>query len=229
MSAALAETRAPDRLYRLGHGPDPWEWPSWEYSKPDGTFGNRWDDPEGLFRVVYACTERMGTFVETLAQFRPDPAVVAGLEEIDGGGAPDHSIAPGEVPRSWLANRRVGTARVAGLFVQVGDSGSLAWLRDKLAARVVHYGLDDLDASTIRMTAPRGFTQEISRRVFEQSSNGRRAYAGIAYGSRLGDDFHNWAVFEPAEIEADLARDLTATDADFKGAMVTLGLTLVDG
>ena len=40
-------------------------------------FGNRYDDPNGEYRVLYASTERRTTFRECLARFRPDPAIVA--------------------------------------------------------------------------------------------------------------------------------------------------------
>jgi len=73
---------------------------------------------------------------------------------------------------------------------------SLTELRSALAARVVHYDVHDLDASAIRLSVPRAFTQEISRYVFDQSVNGERSWSGIAYGSRFGDDLHNWALFE---------------------------------
>jgi hypothetical protein len=67
-----------------------------------------------------------------------------------------------------------------------------------LADRVLHYGLDDLDAGAIRR-APRAFTQEISRYVFENArdDNGQ-PISGVRYLSRLGDEFVNWAIFEPS-------------------------------
>ena len=40
-------------LYRIARVPDPWAWPDWANVGTDGTFGNRWDDPQGLYRVVY--------------------------------------------------------------------------------------------------------------------------------------------------------------------------------
>ena len=42
---------------RIGRLPDPWAWPPWEAQHSDNTFGNRWDDPEGVYRVVYACSQ----------------------------------------------------------------------------------------------------------------------------------------------------------------------------
>jgi hypothetical protein len=34
-------------VYRLARQPDAWSWPDWAYAGPDGTFGNRYDDPQG--------------------------------------------------------------------------------------------------------------------------------------------------------------------------------------
>ena len=85
-------------VHRLARRPDPWAWPDWAYADPDGTFGNRYDDPRGEYRVLYASTERVGAFVETLARFRPDPELVAALETID-----DHEpVTSGLVPEGRL-------------------------------------------------------------------------------------------------------------------------------
>src|ERR1051325_5043371 len=72
------------RMQRIGRRPDPWQYPDWSKANPDGTFGNRFDDPEGRFRVLYACSARLGCFLETLARFRPDLALYAELQEIAG-------------------------------------------------------------------------------------------------------------------------------------------------
>jgi hypothetical protein len=64
--------RAPGVIYRLGRKPDPWSAPDWASAGPDGTFGNRFDDPEGMYRVLYASSQRLGCFLETLARFRVD-------------------------------------------------------------------------------------------------------------------------------------------------------------
>jgi hypothetical protein len=191
MSSALASIE-PDRpLYRLGRRPDPWAWPDWSYAGPDGTFGNRYDDPSASYRVLYASSQRMGAFLETLARFRPDLEVLAELDRIEGDDEP-----PAGVPMSWLANRYLGDAAVEGRFVDVGDTSSLARLRAALASAAIHHGLDEIDAATIRLRAPRAFTQAVSRFVYEQRDD-EGAFAGIRYRSRLGDDVVNWAIFEP--------------------------------
>jgi hypothetical protein len=68
MTAVLRSAELPDVVCRLGREPDPWEWPDWTYSRDDGTFGNRYDDPASQYRVLYASTERRTTFRE----FWPD-------------------------------------------------------------------------------------------------------------------------------------------------------------
>ena len=69
--------------------PDAWEWPDWSYVNPDGTFGNRYDDPEAQYRVLYASTEREATFRESLARYRADPVIVAAeISTADDEGAP---------------------------------------------------------------------------------------------------------------------------------------------
>jgi RES domain-containing protein len=83
MTDDLAAVASAARVYRVAR-PDVWCWPDWAYAGPDGTFGNRWDDPQGTYRVLYACSERIGAFVETLARFRPAPSVVTGLAAITG-------------------------------------------------------------------------------------------------------------------------------------------------
>ncbi len=76
--------KVPGVIYRLGRKPDPWSVPDWASAGPDGTFGNRFDDPEGMYRVLYASSQRLGCFLETLGRFRVDPKLLAELAEIEG-------------------------------------------------------------------------------------------------------------------------------------------------
>jgi hypothetical protein len=214
-------------LYRLARAPDPWAWPDWSYAGLDGTFGNRWDDPLGSYRVLYASTRRVGAFVETLARFRPDLSVVAGLEAIEGD---DDAPSPGLVPLRWLEGRRIGATSLTDNFVDVGDASSLATLRVHLAARAIHYGLSEIDTATVRLDAPRRFTQEISRLVYEWHEN-HRGCAGICYHSRLGDQFVNWAIFEPPpdtglDLSGSSSREIETDDPDLLEALRLLNLEL---
>lgn len=76
----LAVKEAAGEVYRIARAPDPWAWADWAYAGPDGTFDNRWDDPEGIYRVLYASSQRAGAFVETLARYRVDLAMIAEME-----------------------------------------------------------------------------------------------------------------------------------------------------
>jgi hypothetical protein len=227
VSEGLASVQADQPLYRVGRQPDTWAWPDWAYAGPDGTFDNRWDDPSGTFRVLYACSQRVGAFVETLARFRPDLAVVAALAEIDG---PDTGPPAGVVPWSWLSNRSSGEAIVSGRFADIGNASTLATLRNALAKNAIRYGLGDIDGATIRLSAPRAFTQEVSRFVHDWTDSDRR-FTGIRYLSRLGNDFVNWAIFEapPGEassLESTTSGDIASDDGDLAKALQVLGLSL---
>jgi hypothetical protein len=227
MSCDLEVARPDGPLFRLGRLPDAWAWPDWAYAGEDGTFGNRFDDPVGEYRVLYASTQRLGAFLETLARFRPDPAIVA--EQVSGDPR-DQAFGTGPagvVPARWLESRVLGVARCDTAFADIGHARSLAALREALAASVVRHGLDDLDAAAIRLHAPRRFTQEISRHVYEcTAADGSRAFQGIHYLSRLGDDIGNWAICEPALIEALDREDLRRDDPDLTRALELFGLLL---
>jgi len=224
VTPALQVVRPDGPLYRVGRRPDAWALAPWTYAGPDNTFGNRYDDPEGEYRVLYAAGQRRGAFLETLARFRADLQLIAELAAIDED--PEYPTTPAAtVPAEWLETRCVGTARADSLlFVDISHSQSLAHLRQHLAARLVHYGLDDLDAGDIRRRTPRALTQEVSRYVFERAE----AFAGIRYLSRLGDELTNWGIFEGSEPDEIVEEDETIEpdDPDFVSALATLGLTL---
>jgi hypothetical protein len=230
----MRSCKADRPLYRIGRKPNAWAWPDWLRASADGTFGNRWDDPDGVYRVLYAASSLRGAFVEVLARFRPDPHVVAELARIEGRQA--GALPPGHLGRSWLEVRCIGEAAVRGSFAEIGHSESLARLHEKLAPRLVHYGIQDLDASAIRLGAPRRLTQEISRFVFEQTTRGRRrAFDGISYLSRLGDDLRNWAIFEPigrervAALLADIrSARIGARHPELRAALELLGIELAE-
>jgi hypothetical protein len=101
----------------------------------------------------------------------------------------------------------------------------LAHLRSALAARLLHYGLDDLDAGDLRQRAPRALTQEISRYVFETGSgDAGAALDGIRYLSRLGDDIVNWAMFEGTEPDEQTNSSIEPDDPDLLAAMEKFNL-----
>ncbi len=222
----MKQADPPAEVHRLGRLPDPWAWPDWAYADPDGTFGNRYDDPQGIYRVLYASAQRVATFVECLAYYRAAIELVAELQAIVGDEGDEEPPAPGTVPADWVEQRCVGRATLVGDYADVGHHESLAELRAGLAARVVHHGLHDLDAATLRLSAPRAFTQDVSRYVFGQTADGERRWNGLAYLSKHGDDLQNWAIFEPADPEVIDVTEFDRDDADLAAALALHGLQL---
>jgi hypothetical protein len=55
----LESKRPAGPLFRVGRDDDAWAVPDWAYSKEDRTFGNRFDDPAGVYRVLYASSQRL--------------------------------------------------------------------------------------------------------------------------------------------------------------------------
>jgi hypothetical protein len=108
----VLETKTPrDTIFRVARKPDPWQPPDWSLANPDGTFGNRFDDPEGYYRVLYAASQKLSCFLETLARYRPDPSLLAELNRIDG----ENDFFPlGCVPRERCAERLLGSASAEG-------------------------------------------------------------------------------------------------------------------
>ena len=230
MSCDIDVGRCDGPVFRLGRGPNPWAWPDWSRAQLDGTFRNRWDDPAGEYRVLYASTQRRGAFVETLARFRPDLEVVATLAAIAGADS-EAPLAAGTVPREWIQRRRLGVAALGGRYASIGHARSLQFIRTALAAAAVRHHLAEIDAATIRLIAPRAFTQQISRLVYECLGDDGEPFAGIRYASRLGDEFENWALFEPTASGADPLRApqverITGDDPDLLRAAALLQLRL---
>lgn len=229
MTCAIPQRTSNENVFRIGREPDPWAWPDWAYAKSDGTFGNRWDDPRGIYRCLYVSSQRVGAFLETLAYYRPDPAVVAVLQDIEG---ETDSLLPGHLPADdWFAARRLGTGRLRGAFADVAHSESLGYLRTELSGALLRHSIQDLDASTIRGPAPRAFTQEVSRHIYECTDVGKSQFDGIRYLSRFGDDVENWALFERARPMAGLeslsVEQIAPGDNDLKMAIELHGVRLI--
>ena len=229
MTCDLDVSSPPERILRIGRAPNPWSWTDWSYAHNDGTFGNRWDDPESEYRVLYASTQRLSCFMETIGRFTGDPQVTTSLEEIElEPGEIDHAVAPGTlVVADWVARRRIGGGGVQGGFAAVGTSPSLSYLHGRLADVLDDFGLEELDGAALR-SGRRQLTQLISRMVFECSTpEGQREFAGIRYLSRYGDEFENWAIFEPATIDTEQPGQIAPDDLDLIEAARRLGVTLV--
>jgi hypothetical protein len=173
----LEERRPTEPVYRLGRRPNAWQPPEWFLAHSDGTFGNRFDDPEGYYRVLCASSQRLACSVETLARFRPDLSLLAELDAIEG---EDDFVALGTLPRDWLAVRTMGSAEINGVFADIYGIAWVSQLRRTLAAEALRLGMKDIDLSSLERAEPRRLTQLASRQVYLLS------FAGIFYRSRYG-------------------------------------------
>lgn len=203
-------------VYRIGRRPDPWAYPDWSRANADGTFGNRFDDPDGQYRVLYASSARLGCFLETLARYRPDMSVYAELAEIEG---EDDFIPAGVVPREWFANRVMGAAEAHGSFADIGASEWISIARQRLAPLLMSLGIPDFDASVLQCSGPRRLTQSVSRFIYKQG------FSGIRYLSKYGHDIENWAIFEPAELTLIKQEAIRTDDLDLLEAFRIFHLT----
>jgi hypothetical protein len=201
----------------LGRTPNPWQPPDWSRANPDGTFGNRFDDPQGYYRVLYAAAQELCCFVETLARFRVDLTLLAELEQIDG----ENDFFPlGEVPQEWCEQRLLGAASATGTYADIYAVEWIEFLRRDLANECLRLGLEDLDAGILQRGSPRRITQLASRRVYE------RGLSGICYRSRYGHNLENWALFEPFGVTPVSATLVTPENEMLIEALGILGLRL---
>jgi hypothetical protein len=204
-------------IHRFGRQPDPWQYPDWSRANPDGTFGNRYDDPNRRYRVLYASSTRLGCFLETLAQFRPDMALYTALRAIEG---EDDFVPAGQVPREWLHGRSMGSAIAHGEYADIGASEWIAILRPELARLLHDLGISDFDASVLQRSEPRVLTQHISAFVYG------RGFDGIRYLSKYGQEIVNWALFEPAPLTQIVASNIQPDDPDLLEAFSLFHLAL---
>jgi hypothetical protein len=152
------------------------------------TFGNRFDDPDAQYRVLYAASQLVSCYVETLARFRPDFKL---LEELDAMEGDNDFQQIGLVPDEWFENRYIGTASVEGKYADLYSQEWVAHLRPKLYTVCRDLGLDDFDVSVLIQAKKRIITQMASSFVYDLGG-----YNGIYYASRHGLGLENWALFE---------------------------------
>jgi len=186
----LESKRPSGPLFRVGRDDDTWAVPDWAYAKEDGTFGNRFDDPMGVYRVFYASSQRLRCFIETLARFRVDASFVADLALMENG--EDDFTAFGTVRRAWIKGRCIGTAKIewelcGSLCPRMGQSFQVGLGRN--CGETWNEGLRPEFSGT--GGAPRIDTTGRPDRV-----RTRIGYAGAFYHSHYGHSIGNWAIFE---------------------------------
>jgi len=212
-------------LYRIGRKPNPWQIISWSYAQDDRTFGNRFDDADGSFRVLYAASTRLCCFLETLARFRRPPAAVLQQLSLIEHAEDDHTP-PGVVPASWLAKRRMGQA-IVDPHLRFADIYASTWLF-AVEHKLSEFGLlpvgQDFDLALL-LAQHRLLTQRAATFIYGQG------FDGIYYLSRYGTDLENWALFERREGEFGILRQeepepITENDPDLQKSLQCFGLKI---
>ncbi len=226
---ALVQPSAP--VFRVARSAAVWTWPDWDHAQRDRTFGQRWDDPSGEYRVLYASSSPFGALLETLAPLRPDLRLTAELEGI--AGSDQEYVTAGAVPVEWLSTRWLGEAELSGTYIDIGAAESLAWMRPQLAGTALALEVAEIDAGSIRLGAPRAFTQAIARLVYEHRPSDGQRHQGIRYQSRYDDATTNWAVFtHVGDASASPLREVSVSPLspdhpDLARVFAVLGLHLV--
>ncbi len=169
--------------------------------------------------MLYASSQRLGCFLETLARFRVDLELLAQLSQIEG---EDDFAAPGTIPVEWFPERVMGSAWLQGSFAEVCNGAWIGRLRPLMATECLRYGMPDFDESVI-LGPNRTLTQRISRLIYEDPAR----FDGIRYPSRHGQDIENWALFEPfRQITAQQSVPISRFDPDLLVAMELFNLRL---
>lgn len=210
-------------VYRVARRPDPWRPPDWADVGDDLTFGNRFDDAEGRFRVLYAASSPLACYLETLARYRRPPEaeqLLSALASIKN--AQDDYTPPATVPASWLPTRSLGMALLTKRrFANVYSSEWLAYIRRNLEPMFSARRSDGQDFDlALLLSQRRALTRRIATLVY------RLGYDGIYYQSRHGADLFNWALFEPFDLASQTVLDLHTDDPDLLEALKRLNLTL---
>ena len=149
--------------------------------------GNRFDDPLGEFRVLYAGESRLAAFMETLAPLRPSLADITGLSTAAGA----RIRLTNRISVDWRRARRIARLRLVRgrRWLDLHAPETCEVLRGEFADVLLQLGMADFDVSGARGPS-RELTQQIARRAFSWG------YAGIAYRSRFDDTLNCWAIFE---------------------------------
>lgn len=231
LSAGIQVNQVAEQVWRIGFAPNPWSWPPRVYAG-----GERWDDPSVGFRTMYAGATVLACFLEVLAQYRPDPiladeldAIVLELEDVE---EVERSPRPGQVPHSWLAPRRMASARLTGTYCAITTTASISALRPLFHEQARSLGSHDFDAAALKDAGPRELTQAVATYLHAA----RTDLAGIAFRSRHGDEHELWAVFErpgDPEISPHLAQltstPISPTHPDLVEAFEQFGLSWARG
>ena len=188
----------PGEVWRIGYGPEPWNWVDWAHAV-NGRFSGRWDALDSAYRTIYAGSSLFACLVEVLARFCLDPLFQADMVgiDVDEADAALYSTVPiAIVDEAWLKVRSASRANLSGRYCDVADSATIAALRPAFGGLAVGLGLADFDSSALQNSVPRVLTQRVGRAVYEMSKDeGAPLFDGVRFLSRHGNDLRNLSTF----------------------------------
>jgi len=198
----LVTWEEPGTVWRVGYGPEPWDWTDWVHAS-NGHFDGRWDALDGAYRTIYAGSTLFTCLVEVLARFRVDPVMASQMDDIveDESDSALHATAPaGVVDPAWFSVRRAAQATLHGRYCDVTQSSTISTLRPAFIRDAMEAGLDDFDASALQNSRPRELTQKVGRAIYRMSDpEGNPSFDGIHFRSRHGNELELWAIFERSD------------------------------
>jgi hypothetical protein len=205
---------------------------------------HRWDDPLGVYGVLYASETLRGALIESLGDFRPSIDMIKEMESIELDDAPTSSgsttlkntaVRSGSVSVRYLGSLFGGIADIKrGIAAHVTHSASLAHIRHKLAPRLASQVETDLGADLV-LARNRRFTQLVSRFVYEATTDDGTPYDAILCESYYGVDIVNVSLFSGlhdvlgtrATVDRHESRRLSADEPAVRAACAELGISIV--
>ena len=195
-SNGVATVNPPTRLCRVGRDTAP---VAFSYITPDvdkkGDRGYRFDVLGA--GVMYAATEPIGAYTETVQQYQVDATTAAWVKKSQPG-----LMVNGNLPYDWREHRRIVsfTLNVSLPFLDIEATQNHTALTSHLAGDLAGLGVAKLDVSVVRSNQ-RLVTRLIAMWAYlqEDKTTGAKQYAGIRFMSKLGGH-ECWAIFEGAPI-----------------------------
>jgi hypothetical protein len=166
-----------------------------EFRRYDSVLRNRWDDPRGIFHVIYAAETLEAAFVEFLGDFRYAPSADAALNGVRENDITwvETEMRSGQIDRDFILMLNVGRATIqsGSLAVEADHSDTLLSVEPAVRHILNDLRIERLNVSSI-LSDHRKLTCSISRIFFED----RRRLGGIRCQSKYGADFTNWTLYE---------------------------------
>jgi hypothetical protein len=193
----------------------------------DSEAGNRFDSLTGEFETIYFGTTRGACYAETLGPRRPDPNLVA---EIDESGEWNAYMDPGKVEAEWRRRRvleKVKPTVGGNRYLDLHSSQSLAWLTREMRTALAIFGVQQLTLSHVT-TGDRQITRAISSWVYTLRSSPSRQFIfdGIKYGSKYGEDLECWAVYDRTLVTLEEKRTIELDDPELMEIAKRFGLQI---